>query len=663
MPLVLHKMLKILITILLLVTCTSCSKDNNQYTKNSWLKDLAYQAGIITSKDIDDKTLRKELINWEVIKEKDNYKVDSPLDFEFLAYSLSNLLGDSLKEADYPYETKYKQEIANFISYKLIDDIYHPNDYISYFEADEILKKALKIINNQEFEPVSEIEYTKPIFKYQDIYEEGNYYFDSNINVGDIIEGQNNYYQVTKCDGNNCEIKEANIEDLIEKIKFADTMIVDFDNAYIEDYYESYQEPSIYDDQEFKRQASLNFSKSFNINGYKVSYSVNMHKLHLHISKKTDRGINVYYDGDIYDIKPSFKWDYEKGLIKDAYFRVDFKANNEFGLSVGKYKNLYGDFNRDDKENIFNHLKNFLKPKDDVVDTSFTICKIHTPIPQIPFLEFTIELKVNIYASGKVEIVFDGNYNTGLEIRNNNMRVIFDNHHDIDTNIRASSSATTSLIFALALMNQDLVNFRTNFGAKAEVLSTIHLYDDKGQIKSEKAGADYDLLNEYEDNHEIFVCGDLSLSWILNLVLNSKNSLAAQLGLSKRMDILDEDDQIFNNKTHIENGSFVDQCTRKNKTNISNNQNENTNVNPDRIILDQYSIVLKTSKQQINIISLPNNYNLKDLCFESSNPDVVLVDSNGILSKQKVGVSKIRIYTSDNKYEIFLNVLVSDESN
>ena len=185
----------------------------------------------------------------------------------------------------------------------------------------------------------------------------------------------------------------------------------------------------------------------------------------------------------------------------------------------------------------------------------------------------------------------------------------------------------------------------------------VHMYDDDLHI-SENSSAPYDILNALlNENGEVMACGDLSLYWVANLTFNEADTMAYSLGLYRKINILDEDNQIFNNRHHIENGLFVDKCTRDIPFTLKSDEIE---LNTDKIILESYSMVIKNKEETVVILSIPDGYTLEDLRFESSDNNILKVTDNGVINAIKPGVSKIRVYTNDDKYESYINCLVSD---
>ena len=128
--------------------------------------------------------------------------------------------------------------------------------------------------------------------------------------------------------------------------------------------------------------------------------------------------------------------------------------------------------------------------------------------------------------------------------------------------------------------------------------------------------------------------------------------------MSRDIELLDEKNQVFKNKSHIENFVFVDKCTRKDR--LKTNKDNSGPINADKILLNKYSKVIKLGESyQIEIKGLPGKYSLNDLEYSSKDNSVVTVN-NGVVYGVKKGASEVVISTKDHKYSASINVLVSE---
>lgn len=633
----------IFLVLLVILSCVGCkSEDEDIYTKREWSSDLMAMTNI------------EDLDAWGI---KIEGELDEALLLDDVAGSLAPLL-DQKELVNIPKDIERSKDpsaLALVMAHGIIDqkDEIEPQKTVDRDEAKIYLSRLRAIIDHKEFEDEAFVEYQRPITIDEspsldlDMYEAGEFIYS---------EADDKFYEITKENGIK-DKREISFEDVFEKVDIQGTIEdLDLSSAEIEIDGEIIEDDSIYAQDGIERMANFSPSGEFEKGGFKISYAISLNKIHLHVSKKTDRGINVYFDGDIYGIKPSYKWDYEDGTIKEAYLKVDFKTSEEVGMSIGRYKFLYGDFSLlEEPKDLFNKLKDFMKPKEDIIDTSFTLMKIKLPIANFPLASFDIELKLNIYVSGKVEIAIATDHTVGAEINNGAVRLILDHQEDIDFNIDATASSTLSLSFALSLL-KDLVDVRFNGGIKANVGTTLHMYDSEGHLISTSAKADYDVLEASADKDGVYVCADLSLSWILNIELNSEKTLASMFGLSKKFTILDEDDQVLGNKSHIEKGQFVDHCTYKDRA--SKTSMPTVSIKSERISLGSYAMVIR-GPSKIDIVALPSGYSRSDLRYESEDEAIVSLDADGSITPLSNGVTKVRVYTADEKHEAYINILVS----
>lgn len=672
---VLSRSLRLLSTILIIVTCAGCSNSQKNYTNLEWLCDLAVMAGIqeeskenyFPFENDENSDYIAGLVSWEVIRADDEIDPSANLNRDFMAYTLVNLIAKDDVEKIYVKDIEdsaHPYAVYTVVTYGVVDlddqSRYLPKNAVSEKEAKEALQRVLTIINDQTFSEQLDIEFDKETTFLENLPpSDGEYYpIMTDREVGEYIcdQQEGKLYKIIAKDQNGYKLEEIDPLEAIEELKFSGTYEdLDLSDAEIEIYGESVKQDSIYDQDGIERVAKTN--DVFEIKGYRVSYNISLNKIHFRISKKNDNGINLYFDSDIYGISPSYKWDYENGVIKDAYFKVDFKTGEEIGLSKGRYKFMYGDYDSLKGEDLFDNLRNFLKPKDDLIETSFTLMKIKLPIPNLPLVSIESEVKLNIYMSGKAEIVLDTSHSLGLAIKNNSIRLINDHDVDVDLNLNATASSTLSLIFSLNLF-KDLVDIRFNGGIKAMAQTTLHFYDSQGRKKSQSVNGEYDALSELADRDDVFVCADLSFSWILNIEFNSDDTLAYTLGLNKKIDILNEDDQVFGNLRHIEKGMFTEKCTYEDR-NVSP-LNPEIEISSDRISLDTYSMVVR-DKMSIPIRSLPDGYKMADIMFASEDTSIASVDTNGNVTPLKNGVCRIRVYTNDQKYDAYINILVSKD--
>lgn len=616
---ILSKRICVCLAFLLLVTCTSC-KANTPYLVSSYLNDLSIASGIGSSEDINDNY--NCLFNWGVVEEKDKELLNEQLDTQFVSKTISKLIDE-----DEEYLIK-----NNWLNNRQ-ENVYEP-------EAKQIIEKAVNHINNKQFVDSIDYEYTSdPI--------DSN---ETDLKIGDLIyDKENDEYSIVTAEG----IRPATLEEVFSKIEISNSSPVDFSNATVIPYGEQDLDTSYVNN---KYNLLANKTHSFNKEGFNISYTLNASGISVHLSKNLD-GINIYGDVAINNVKPNFKWSYESGDLKNCYFNLTMNTTEKVGASIGRYGDYYLKFKDLDTNNFKSLLNSMIDPKKDIVEASIPICQIKTPISNLPSVYLNLDLLIKLYVSGKVEVVLYNAHQMGFETKDGQIRYINKHTNDIDSIIRASSKAAVGINIGVDASKYRLFDIELDGGIKAEVKSTMHLYNEDGEFKSVDSGVQYSTLDEIaKENNDVKVCGDVSLYWLLDLIVNTPKSKMYKLGFSKTFHIMDEDNQVFNNMHHIENGQFVPSCTRKKEVGLITTQFENAK---NKIVLDSYAeVVLVGDSYDIKVTTIPTGYKLEELVYHSENNEIASV-SNGKVNALKPGPAKIKVSTNDNKYSAYINILVS----
>lgn len=620
-------MLICLASVLMIVTCASC-KTEVPYKVKDYLNYLANKSGISSSEKIEDNF--DALLSWKVVEEDDIGLLECSLNTSFLARTICNLI----EENEEPI--------------KVIKDLGYINtekndDLINQKTAEEIINKAVNLINNKTFP--SDFN-----FAYRDNVKE----VDDDLYDGDIILDDNKFYKINVSNDGEINYEDAEFEDVYSQYDISDSFEIDFSNAEIIPLQEELSDSSYINK---KYNLLANKTHVFNKDGFRISYSFSSNSLDVHVSKKEDK-VTLYGDASINSIKPNFKWTYKDGDLKNCYFNVTMNTTTSLGATIGKYGNYYVKLKDLDSSSFMSSIKNIIVPKQDEIEAVIPICQIKTPIPNVPFANIDMTIGIKLYASGRVEIILYNSHNIGFEIKDGHSRFFYEHDDDLDTILRASTKLALAINFALETTDFRICDFEFDGGIKAEVKPTIHLYDSDFNETSEESNISYDTLEEIsKDNNFVKVCGDVSLYWLLDLYVNTSKTLLAKWGFKKIYHVFDEDNQVFGNLHHIENGQFVKKCTRRNKVVIANQQIQAVASN--KIVLNTYAEVInKGNSFKIEILSLPKGYKDSDIKYESSNSNVAYVDKGTIYTKT-CGSTKIKVCTSDGKYSSYINVLVS----
>lgn len=603
-----------------LVSC----KARDTYKIEDYLNDLAIASGLSDNREINNNL--SVLLSWGVIKSYDKDILYEDLNYDFLGETISNLIEE-------------EKGLISLKNHGWVDLDMREKTLVSKQESQRIIDSAVHYINNKKFVSKYDIEYKDNVKN-----------DDSELEVGDIFynEETNEFEKLNE----DLELEDAQFEEVYDSFYIEDSFEIDFSKSEVIPYKE---EETSYVNNRFNLLSSK--THTFNSDGYRVSYSLNASNISVHISKN-EKGVNVYSDISLSNVKPNFKWIYDDDNIKHAYFKIDFNSNEKLGCSIGKYYNYYLDYKELDSKNFIKKLKNNYRDFDDEIEASIPICTIKTPIPNVPTATINLEVLAKIYASGKAELQLYNTHSLGFETKDGKFRIINDSTKDYDAILSGSSKACLGLNISIDAVKTRLADVEFDGGLRAELKQTIHLYDDEGNMTSEESEIPYSTLVDISNmNNNVDICADVSLHWLFDITFNTYKTMMYKYGFTKKLNILDEDNQLFGNMHHIENGQFVKKCTRKNKKPVL----LTTSVKLDKISLASYAEVIhKDETYEIVIKALPFGYKEEDIIYESSDDLIAYTNSNKVIAL-KPGSVKIRVCTSDEKYSAYVNILVSSE--
>jgi len=599
------RIVKFVVSCLLICCISGCKNDN--YLKSEFLIDLAKKSCISLSED--EQEIYEDLFNWGVVSKDDLKEINKNTNLQYVINIISRLL-----QCDTTY----------LIEKNIIDENVKLDSLINKEEANKIINDAVRLINNKTFKQSSA------------------YVLKDNI---EIIDGE---YKKQEGD----TITDVEFEDIFESLLIQNTFELDLDEAEIIPSSDNFE--TSFTNNEFILLSKKN--NAFYTKGYRIAVNFSKKSMTARVSKKLENDSRAYVDLTIYNFKPSYKWDYKDGKINEAYLKIDYSATEKFGLTIGKYLSYTLDPNKADKSNLESFLKTSVKRSNEV-EATIPICTIKTPINNVPELYLSIDVLIRLYANGKAEFVLYNTNQYGFEVKNNNVRLIKDVDNDIDFVLGGSAQAALGVNLNIEAAKYRLMDLELDGGIKTSLKTTVHFLEKAEELTVDES---IELMNEVLKNCEnIKLCGDISLNWVLNLRANTPKTILYKIGLSKTYEFLNEDNQVFHNLTHIEDGVFVKSCTVHKKT--SSTKNNVSNVETNRILLERYSCVIKTNESyEIPILSLPDGYTKNDLVYSSDDNDVVIIQGNNIKAL-KQGNGKITIKTNDDKYKARFNVLVNNE--
>lgn len=611
----------------MLVTCVSC-RAGDSYLVKDYLNYLANTTGIGNSEKFEDNF--NNLLDWQIVIDSDKAFINDELNYAFLSKTICNLLEEQGNPID-------------ILVNKGLISSNNANKKVNKQVAIDVVDKAIGIINNKSFKKEYEYKYNENVKDSDDQLNINDIYFDNETKT---------YRKIIDEDGDISSI-EADFNEVYSYLDIADTYEIDFSEAEVIPLQE--EEKSNYINNKFNLLASKNHV--FNKDGYRISYTINSSGISVHVSKEVDKS-TVYADASINSVKPSFKWTYDKGDLKNCYFSLKMNSTSTLGATIGKYGNYYLKLKDLDSSSFMSAIKSMVVNKKDELEATIPICQIKTPIADIPNVYLNMTVGIKLYASGTIELVLYNSHNIGFEVRNGNARFFYTHDDDFDTFIKASGKVALALNLGLDASKFRLCDIEFDGGVKAELKPTLHLYDsDFNQSEASSDIAYSTLLDLTKDNPYVKLCGDVSLYWLADLICNTSKSILYKMGFTKTFNITNENDQVFGNLHHIENGQFVKKCTRKNKTTIKNEKLDITTAN--KIVLNSYAEVMLVNETfKIELLSLPEGYSEENVIYTSSDNNVAKVE-NGMIIALKPGSSKINVHTSDGKYNTYINVLVS----
>lgn len=618
------KQIVCLVSILIIVTCSSC-KANSPYLISEYLKDLGNLSGIGSYEN---------LKNWEVITDEDFKKLDEELDYGFLSLTIARLIEEDGNTLNILKNRNWIEGSAK------------ENQTVNKDSALFVINNAVDYINNKVFPSYFDYELNEEIKDEDEVLEEDDIFFDSQ---------DKKYKVVTEVDDEVYISRDAEIEEVYDYFDISDSFEIDFNEAEVIPYGDELEETSYVNN--IYQLLSSNNTHVFNTDGYRVSYTVNSSGISIHISKNEDK-FTLYTDIDVNKVKPTFKYKYEDEDFKNCYFSLRMNTTEKFGFTSGKYRNYYLSLKDLDGDSFISKVKSMFKSKSDEIEAVIPICTIKTPIPNIPTVNICMELLAKIYANGKIELVLYNAHNIGFETKNGSFRAFYEHDDDFDAITRAAGKAALGINFSLNTLNYRLCDIELDSGLKSELKTTMHLYDKDGNKSSYNSDYSYDSLDELAYlNSNVKVCGDVSFYWSTDLLVNTAKTKMNKLGFSKTFHIFDEDNQVFNNLHHIEDGQFVKTCTRRSKVNLVTNDIEVNSA--DKIVLNSYAEVLhKGSNFVIDIVTIPFGYSIKDIRYSSSDSRIASINDGEIIA-HKPGTCRIEVKTSDDKYKSYINILVS----
>ncbi len=670
-----------------MVFTTSCSQKKIQtITVGEWLHLINDKAGISSyswqtpyfPNIKEDNTYFSDVqsaVEWEILDIEHDIDLEQQLNKEWTAYTLINLsnqTSDIKNEVLDISQSNFQSQINTAISTKLLTvdskKMFYPKKIMDKEEAIQLLEKVVSYINDRKItETKTNIQWKNKtdIIDIQplSISDENQFVIVDPTNqysLGQLIhyvdDGKECYYKVKNQIDDHLYLEDVDVLQYTKNMELSGTSNLNFEDARIEDESgEVLQEYSYIDPVSLLSTTGL--QKTFHVSDYNVVISANSSYVKAEVNRTLPHGSTVYAYVKLNGAKVDYQWKSTDSTVNDAYFKVKFTSEEDFGVKNSAYKNLYGDFSKFDPNDFVTSVSKMYVEKKDVVESTLELCKVTLPIPNAPLMNITVSLNLNMHASGRVEVTMTQDSVIGCEIKNGNVRMIHEFDHSHSNRFKTTAGVSSGVSFGLNLTSVKLMDASLNAGAEASFKTSLHLYkDDEHDVISTDISTD--VVDELsEGNPNVLVCSDLSANLVVYLKLNSAKTQLGKLGFTKRINLVKQS-LLPKGKSHIENFHFVSKCTR---TDREKKVDLDTLTVTKKIKLNNYSMVVHVNKAKtIEIIGLPEGYTKDDLIYTSSNEEVAIVDSNGNVIGKSSGSCVITISTSDEEHYIKSNVIVSE---
>ncbi len=393
-------------------------------------------------------------------------------------------------------------------------------------------------------------------------------------------------------------------------------------------------------------------SKSFEIQGFTVRISASSDSIHVYASKKLDSGLPVFVQFDVNEINCSFKWKSKKNQVEASALKVSYETSLTSGLKTANYEDRVMDFSKLDSQQLLSSLKNAFVKQRDCLEESIELAEIQLPIPELPCCMLNMKIMLHLYASGKAEIGFESSHEAGFEMINGQIRRISSTEKQAHLSLRASAKATTKLQFGFNILAKECMDVTVETGIQASALTSVMSAYEKQQLD-----VPYELAEmALEKNDQMTVCADLDASWIVNLLLNSKDTVLGAMGISKSFELVNHSNgSLFGKTIHLENFQQVNKCTRS----FVKNPEFAIELNSDRIELKHYLLILEEGESElIEISALPEALRQNELVYSSQDDRIASVNSKGKVSALQSGETIVTVSSKDGEYESQCSIFV-----
>ena len=684
------RIVRAFLTMILAVSLTGCQKQNTDgILMSDWIRMINEEAGIVAYRQKEPYYMNIEpgtalfdavqaAVEWEILDPAVAFDSSAYLNRDWMAFTLMNLSGrkdhisgsyaNDINRCQFP--DAVNQAIASGLMKTDSRNLFHPERNAARDEAEAALHQVIRFLNSREMtDKESEVRTREDI----EIKDEESDSFDPvhmtasfpDVTAGDYVRlntnGTDEIYQVVdEADGHQ-KLTVPDVLSMMEEMHVSGSQKISFEDAEIIG--PDGQTLYVCDGQD-DASAKIRFAamkplmKQFQISGYSVTLYSSAGSISAVAERKLPHGGIFSVEAGISGMQVDYEWNYEDSSLKDAYFKADFHTTENLTVKGVEDKYLQGDFSKVDPASFLNTISGFYQEQKDVIQGTFTLCRIRIPLPQAPGLSVTADLDLNINAEGKAELSLGQDSVIGMEVRNGSLRLIRECDATREALVRSDFQFKTGVHVALNMLNMCLCDLLCEAGAAGSAKAVVHLYDEDGKMTNAATDVDAyaaDLMSD--GNERVFVCADLSGNWILDLSVNSAASACGKLGLKGEVHLLNEQNAplIKGLSGHFENWKAVKQCTYADHEKGSSEERLRVSSN---IVIEDYAMTIQEGMtKELKVLAVPAGYTLADLVYESENSEVASISGN-VIQAHRSGSTTVSVSTRDGRYRIRCSILV-----
>ena len=375
---------------------------------------------------------------------------------------------------------------------------------------------------------------------------------------------------------------------------------------------------------------------------------------------------NVLYKTDdkertIQKVENKFSGGYEitgSLTIKDIKMDVEVNPTKVAGIPVGiKNLRIDTDYTVESSLKVKGELKEELK-----------ISTIPITVPAVWGLVVNLDIIAYVDASGELEIKLEVVTENTVTYASGKVKKATNTEVNPSFSFAIDIEAGGGVVARLTLFKVDITNIKLKAGTKFKFSTKLSYGDREDTIDDELVTfRGWTWKTEVKNTVPVVTLslGSESVGKKPLLALNLKWELVGEKGLIKvepKVFFVQEyflgEDVI--SRVPIEKTTTTTEATiESSKAGDSTDETQGTNRVGEILNIDKYAVSLSVgSSENLAITNLPEGYKASDIKWESSNPSIATVSSDGTIIGKAEGVATVRVYTTDQKYEISCTVIV-----